>query len=230
MKNKNSEQNYWLKKRAEMYASIAESDYSDLKKVEFHFDDPEAGWVNMTVKFDGKVVAELQLSGVWGSDPVGDLMKWMEDCIESPAVPHYLYHDGESPDIVFHFEGLMFPPDNIDYEHYYATGIFSLFLSGVFDENHAEDLQYTDEFLYTLCDIRDFRTNLYTAIRDFAKRQKTNDRAVRDWAWYIYEQKVLSRHKENEKCDDEKDEKLARKMMLRNLKSSNIEKYLKEKL
>ena len=74
-----------------MYASIAESDYSDLKKVEFHFDDPEAGWVNMTIKFDGKVVAELQLSGVWGSDPVGDLMKWMEDCIESPAVPHYLY-------------------------------------------------------------------------------------------------------------------------------------------
>lgn len=203
-----------------MYAAIAEGDYSDLKKVDFHFADPEAGWVDMTIRFDGKTVAELSLSGVWGSDPVADLLKWMEDCIKSHEVPHYLYHDGEGRDYAFHFEELMFPPeyDGFDYKQYYSTGIFSLF---IYD---FDDVKYT----YTLCDLDEFRKNLYKAVRDFAKRQKANDRAVREWAWYIYDQKVLNRYKENEKCDDEKDEKLARKMMLRHLKSSKIEKYLQK--
>jgi hypothetical protein len=45
----------WLQKRAEMYAAIAESDFKQVKKVVFHFDDPEAGWVDrpsaLTVKW-----------------------------------------------------------------------------------------------------------------------------------------------------------------------------------
>lgn len=215
---KDTKPNFWLKKRAEMYAAIAESDYSAVKKVEFHFNDPKAGWVDMTIKFDGKTVAELPLSGVWDTDPVSELMKWMERCIEVPDVPHYLYHDGENPEIVFHFEELRFPPDNIDYEHYYSTGIFSLFIYDFGNE----------KLIYTLCDTKEFRKKLYKAVRDFAERQKTNKRAVRDWAWYIYDQKVLNRYKEGEKCDDEQDEKLARKMMLKNLRSSKIEKYLKQ--
>lgn len=209
-----------------MYSAIAESDFLNLKKVDFYFADPEAGWVDMTILFDGKTVAELSLSGVWGSDPVADLLRWTERCIDAPNVPHYLYHDAENPELVFHFEQLMFPPDDIYSEHYYSTGIFSLFQSGVFDEKNTDGLHYIDEFLYTLCDIIDFKTNLYNAVCDFAKRQKANDRAVRDWAWYIYDQKVLSRYKENEKCDDAEDERLARKMMLKNLRSSKIEKYL----
>lgn len=218
----------WLQKRAEMFSAIAESDFKHVKNVDFHFDDPDAGWVDMTIRIDGEVVAELHLSGVWGSDPVADLLRWTERCIEVPNVPHYLYHDGENPEIVFHFEELRFPPDDIDYEHYYATGIFSLFQSGVFDEKHTDGLHYIDDFLYTLCDIRDFRTNLYNAVCDFAERQKTNERAVEDWAWYIYDQKVLSRYKEDEKCDDEEDERLARKMMLKNLKSPIIKRDLQD--
>jgi hypothetical protein len=174
------------------------------------------------------VVAELHLSGVW-SDPVADLLRWTERCIAEPNVPHYLYHDAENPELVFHFEELMFPPDDIDFEHYYATGIFSLFQSGVFDENHTDGLHYVDEFLYTLCDIRDFRTNLYNAVCDFAQRQKNNERAVEDWAWFMYDRKVLSRYKEGEKCDDEEDERLARKMMLHHLRSPKIKKYLEER-
>lgn len=30
----------WLQKRAEMYAAIAESDFLNLKKVDFYFSDP----------------------------------------------------------------------------------------------------------------------------------------------------------------------------------------------
>ena len=184
---KDKKMNLWLKKRAKMYAAIAESDYSDLKKVDFHFDDPEAGWVDMTIKFDGKVVAELQLSGVWGSDPVGDLMKWMEDCIESHEVPHYLYHDGEGRDYVFHFEELMFPPEyeGFDYKHYYSTGIFSLFIYDLGNE----------KYIYTLCNPEEFRENLYKAIRDFAKRQENSERSVEEWAWFVYGQKILNRRR-----------------------------------
>ncbi len=212
----------WMQKRAEMYSAIAKSDFLNLKKVDFYFADPEAGWVDMTVSFDGAAVAELSLSGVWGSDPVADLLIWTEKCIKDNHIPHYLYHDGEGRDYVFHFEELMFPPkyDGFDYKHYYSSGIFSLF---IYDRGN-------ERFIYTLCDTEEFRKNLYKAVCDFAKRQKNNDRAVRDWAWYIYDQKVLNRYKENEKCDDEKDEKLARKMMLRHLKSSKIEKYLQENM
>ena len=67
-------------------------------------------------------------------------------------------------------------------------------------------------------------------IRDFAKRQKANERAVRDWAWYIYAQKVLNRYKEGDECDDEQGKKLAKKMMLKNLRSSKIENIFREKI
>ena len=212
--------NLWLKRRAEMYEAIAENGYTSLKNVEFQFADPDVGWVDTTIKFDGKVVAELSLSGVWGTDPVGDLMRWLEDGIGSYEVPHYLHHDGEGLDFVFHFEELMFPPENddFDYKHYYSTGIFSLFIYDFENE----------KLIYTLCDTKEFRKKLYKAVHDFADRQKTNKRAVSDWAWYIYDQKVLNRYKEGEKCDEEQDEKLARKMMLKNLRSSKIEKYLKQ--
>ena len=70
------------------------------------------------------------------------------------------------------------------------------------------------------------RAEMYAAIRDFAKRQKINERAVRDWGWYIYAQKVLNRYKEGDECDDEQAEKLVKKMMLKNLRSSKIEKYI----
>ena len=211
----------WLQKRAEMYSSVSECDFSDLKKVDFHFKDPEAGWVDMTVRFDGKTVAELSLSGVWGSDPVADLLIWTENCIHSPEVPHYLYHDGERDDFVFHFESFIFPPvePKLENGHFCEAGLFSLFLGN----NNGK-------LVYAVCDIQDFRTNLYNAILAFAERQKINVYAVRDWAWYIYDQKVLNRYKENEKCDDEKDEKLAKKMMLRHLKSSKIEKYLQKNM
>lgn len=210
----------WMQKRAKMYSTIAESDFSGLKKVDFYFADPEAGWVDMTIRFDGKTVAELSLSGVWGSDPVADLLKWTKKCIKYNHIPHYLYHDGEGADFVFHFESLMFPPNDYRYDNcrFYDTGIFSLYIYGLKEE----------VFCYTLCNIADFRLNLYNAVRDFAKRQMNNGKSVKNWAWYIYDQKILSRYKENEKCDDAKDERLARKMMLDNLMSSEIEKYLRE--
>ena len=211
----------WLQKRAEMYSSVSECDFSDLKKVDFHFDDPEAGWVDMTVSFDDVAVAEISLSGVWGRDPVAELLRWTENCIRSPEVPHYLYHDGERNDFVFHFESFIFPPvePKIENGHFYEAGLFSLFLG---DNNGA--------MIYAMCDIKDFRTNLYNAICDFAERQKTNVNAVRDWAWYIYDQKILGRYKEGEECDDEEDNQLARKMMLDNLRSRIIEKYLRENM
>ena len=65
----------WMQKRAEMYSSVSESGFSDLKKIDFHFNDPEADWVDMTVCFDGVVVAEISLSGVWGRDPVAELLR-----------------------------------------------------------------------------------------------------------------------------------------------------------
>ena len=210
-----------------MFSTIAESNFKQVKKVDFHFDDPEAGWVDMTIRIDDKVVAELHLSGVW-SDPVADLLRWTEECIKFPDVPHYLYHDAENPELVFHFEELRFPPDDIDYEHYYATGIFSLFQSGVFDETHTDGLHYTDDFLYTLCNIRDFRTNLYNAVCNFAERQKTNERAVEDWAWFIYGSKIMNRYKKGMRLNRTRDENLARIMMLDNLRSPKIKRNLKD--
>ena len=209
----------WLQKHAEMYSSVSQSDFSDLKKVDFHFDDPEAGWVDMTISFDGVAVAEISLSGIWGSDPVGELLRWTENCIHTPEVPHYLYHDGERNDFVFHFESFIFPPiePKLENGHFCESGLFSLFLG---DNN--------GKLVYAVCDIQDFMTNLYNAIRDFAERQKINVNAVRDWAWYIYDQKVLGRYKEGEKCDDEEDDRLAKKMMLANLRSRKIEKYIQE--
>ena len=142
----------WMQKRAEMYSAIAKSDFLNLKKVDFYFADPEAGWVDMTVSFDGAAVAELSLSGVWGSDPVADLLIWTENCIHSPEVPHYLYHDGERDDFVFHFESFIFPPvePKLENGHFCEAGLFSLFLGN----NNGK-------LVYAVCDIQDFRTNLF---------------------------------------------------------------------
>lgn len=107
MGNRNSHP--WLLKRAEMFAAIAKSDFKQEKKVEFHFDDPEAGWVDMTIKFDGEPVAELSLTDAWGTDPMRGLLDLMEANIDSCEIPHYFFHDGEREVYIFHFEDIAFP-------------------------------------------------------------------------------------------------------------------------
>lgn len=87
--------NFWLKKRAEMYEAIAENGYTSLKNVEFYFADPDVGWVDMTIKFDGETVAELSLTDVWGTDPMRGLLDLLEANIDSCEIPHYFFHDGE---------------------------------------------------------------------------------------------------------------------------------------
>ncbi|MBQ7488958.1 MAG: hypothetical protein IJT51_00355 [Bacteroidales bacterium] len=55
MKINDSEPNFWLKKRGEMYETLAESGCTSAKNVEFHFANPDSGWVDMTIKFDGEI-------------------------------------------------------------------------------------------------------------------------------------------------------------------------------
>ena len=62
---KDRKPNLWLKKRAEMYEAIAESGYTSLKNVEFHFANPDAGWVVMTIKFDGKEFRTAELFAIY---------------------------------------------------------------------------------------------------------------------------------------------------------------------
>jgi predicted transcriptional regulator len=227
MKIKDSEQNSWLKKRAEMYATLAESDYSDLKKVEFHFDDPEAGWVDMTVKFDGKTVAELPLTNAWGTDPMRGLLDLMEANIDSCEIPHYFFHDGERVVYIFHFEDIVFP--GAGYRHangyFYSKGIFSLYI-------HPTSYAGEDELNFVVCDSTNFIANLYTAIRDFAKRQEANERAVKEWAedaYWGYWTAMMKKRRLLEQIDEAEEIKQIRAVMQKSLRSTKIERFLKER-
>ena len=65
---------------------------------------------------------------------------------------------------------------------------------------------------------------------EYEERRTGKRKSNRTFTLQLEGATYLFRYKENEKCDDEKDEKLARKMMLRHLKSSKIEKYLQENM
>ncbi len=225
MGNRNSHP--WLQKRAEMFAAIAKSDFKQKKKVEFHFDDPEAGWVDMTIKFDGEPVAELSLTDAWGTDPMRGLLDLMEANIDSCEIPHYFFHDGEREVYIFHFEDIAFP--GIGYRDsngfFYSKGICSLFI-------HPTSYDGDDQLLFAVCDSTDFIANLYDAIRNFAKRQKKNDRIVQDWAMDAYREycvEMMKRRRHFEQIDEAEEIKLIQAIMHKSLKSTKIERYLKER-
>lgn len=210
-----------------MYEAIAESDYTSLKSVEFHFADTDVGWVDMTIKFDGKTIAELSLTNVWGTDPVRGLLDLMESHIDSCEIPHYFFHDGEREMYIFHFEDIVFP--SVGYRssngYFYSKGIFSLFI-------HPISYDGEDELLFVVCDCTDFMASLYGAIRDFAKRQSKNGRVVEDWAmdaYYNYWTKMMKKRRNIEQIDEAEERKQIRSIMQKSLRSTKIEGFLKER-
>ena len=227
MKIKDSEQDSWLKKRAEMYAALAKNDFSSTKNVEFHFADPDVGWVDMTIKFDGETVAKLPLTNAWGTDPIRGLIDIMEANIDSCEIPHYFFHDGERDEYIFHFEDIVFP--SAGYRHsngyFYSKGIFSLYI-------HPISYEGEDELNYVVCDSMNFIANLYTAIRDFAKRQETNERAVEEWAENAYRKywtAMMKKRWQLERIDEAEEIKQMRAVMRKSLRSTKIERFLKER-
>lgn len=224
---KEEKPNIWLKKRGEMYETLAESDYTSMKNVEFHFADPDFGWVDMTIKFDGETVAELSLTEAWGTDPVRGLLDLMEAKIDSCEIPHYFFHDGERELYVFHFENIVFP--GVGYRdsngYFYSKGIFSLFI-------HPTSYDGEDKLCFTICDSTGFIANLYAAIRDFAERQKKNDRVVEDWAMDAYQEywtEMMKKRRDLEQIDEAEETKQIRAIMQKSLRSIKIERYLKER-
>ena len=224
---KDGKPNFWFKKRAKMYESIAKSGCTSLKNVEFHFADPDVGWVDMTIKFDGKMVAELSLTDVWGTDPIRGLLDLVESHIDSCEIPHYFFHDGEREVYIFHFEDIVFPSAGYRNSngYFYSIGIFSLFI-------HPTSYEGEDELLFAVCDSTEFMANLYCAIRDFAKRQSKNDRVVENWAmdaYYNYRTKMMKRRRNIEQIDEAEEIKQIRSIMQKSLKSTKIEGFLKER-
>lgn len=227
MQKMKKEPHSWMIKRVEMYKSIAESDCSSLKKVEFQFADPEVGWVDMTVKFDGETVNELSLTNAWGTDPMRGLLDLMETNIDSCEIPHYFFHDGEREAYVFHIEDIVFPGVGHRKEngHFYSKGIFSLFV-------HPVSYEAEDELLYAVCDTTELIASLYSAIRDFAERQKKNDRVAEDWAMDAYQKywiEMMKKRRQLEQIDEAEEIKQIRAIMLKSLRSAKIESFLKER-
>jgi hypothetical protein len=198
----------WLKKRAEMYSNIAKSGLSTLDKVEFHFSDPHDCWVWVTISIDGKEVAKARLSNVLWGDPVRNMIDWAESCTNNTS--NYCFPFGEGTDYVFHYEDLLFNQRE-ENGKWLGTGIFSLYI------NRMGDIQ----FVYALCDTKEFLESFYNAILDFAKRQEANENVVEEWAWEIYG--------DGREEYSEEEKELTRKKMLDNLKSPVIEEYIRKK-
>lgn len=204
----------YYSQKAEMYAALACDELPPVKKVDFHFSNPDAGWVDLTIRFDGEEVECVPLSGVWDVDPVSEIMHWIRRLITEFERPTTLYHNGEGTEILFTFEPFLDPTD-AQYERYpdfYKLGIFYLFASS-----------HTPKMIYALCRKDDFIRSVYDAVRDFEKRLRRSKTSVREWASFVYSQAVLGN------CDDDDDpfcEEDYRALMLTNLRSAKIEQYL----
>ena len=197
-----------LKKRAEMYSNIAESGFCPLKKVSFHFSDTYAGWVDVTVSIDGEEVAKARLSNVLSSDPVGEMIDWVEACTNNHS--NYCFPFGEGTDYIFHYEDLLYSPIQRKKDgKKLDTGIFYLFIKRI------EGIQ----FEYALCDTKVFVKSFYDAILDFAKRQEANQNIVDDWAGDLYG--------DGREKYSEEDKQKVRRRMLDNMRSLIIEEYIK---
>ena len=97
---------------------------------------------------------------------------------------------------------------------------------------HPTSYDGDDQLLFAVCDSTDFIANLYDAIRNFAKRQKKNDRIVQDWAmdaYWEYWVEMMKRRRHFEQIDEAEEIKLIQAIMQKSLKSTKIERYLKER-
>ena len=171
--------NQWFAARSEMYATLASDAILPKSKVKYHFHDPEAGWVKLDILFDDKIVETLSLSNVWDTDPVRDIMHWLERTSKAILEPTCLYIDGEGDDYLLQFDPLAFPTheQRKNFPDHEELGVFS-----VLNYDYNADIRLH----YCVCNKKIFISTIYNAICDFAERQSKNPPAGLNWADQLY--------------------------------------------
>jgi hypothetical protein len=171
--------NQWFAKRAQLYDTLASDKLPEKKDVTIHLSDPDAGWIDMEIRFNGKTIETISLTNIWGDDPLGELVRWLESVHSEDYAPSSLFHDGEAVEIIFMFDPFNFSSDEQDKNHpdYYQMGAFSIFIRNANAEERMN---------YAVCDRTTFVKNWYSAICNFAKRQKKNPSLIKEWAGELY--------------------------------------------
>lgn len=158
----------WFLERARIYQQLGEQFPKSLDKVTFSFSNPEAGWMNMTVKVNGETKLEVPISTCF--DPFADFSRWMQDIVKEAYQEQTVGFDYEGACCYFHYEQLTSPRigaeviydengnrtnewRDYDANSRYEVGLFYIYNSG------KDNIPFC-----AICKTKDFINSFYTAL------------------------------------------------------------------
>ena len=202
--------NKWLYERSRILAKYADKYPTIRDTVQFRFDYPDCGWINMCIFVNGEERDCVGLSSVY--EPFEPLKKWLEGIVNraetSECSPCVVVIDCESYKVSLHFEPIIFDWDDRDGKSLHPSycGLFY-----VYDE--AEDKIMAEGY----CETAVFVRNVYLSIVQYAEEMKKKDSFVEEWVCDAYNSEI---------CElDEHSEEL-KNFFLNRVKSEKIENYI----
>lgn len=139
-------------------------------RVEFDFDKPNSGWIELMIQVNDEEANTLGLSSAF--EPFQDMKEWLEDIVKNDKrcskKTSVLEIDCESYEAVIYYEPV-FEQKNIN------TGIFYVY-------DTSEDKIWADAY----CETSVFVKSVYKAIVDYAIEMAFTPDFVEEWVWDAY--------------------------------------------
>lgn len=159
-----------LTERSRILAKYGEKIPQLSDRVEFDFDKPNSGWIELMIQVNDEEANTLGLSSAF--EPFQDMKEWLEDIVKNDKrcskKTSVLEIDCESYEAVIYYEPV-FEQKDIN------TGIFYVY-------DTSEDKIWADAY----CETSVFVKSVYKAIVDYAIEMAFTPDFVEEWVWDAY--------------------------------------------
>lgn len=159
-----------LTERSRILAKYGEKLPQLSDRVEFDFDKPNSGWIELMIQVNDEEANTLGLSSAF--EPFQNMKEWLEDIVKNDKrcskKTSVLEIDCESYEAVIYYEPV-FEKRDIN------TGIFYVY-------DTSEDKIWADAY----CETSVFVKSVYKAIVDYAIEMALTPDFVEEWVWDAY--------------------------------------------
>ena len=159
-----------LTERSRILAKYGEKLPQLSDRVEFDFDKPNSGWIELMIQVNDEEANTLGLSSAF--EPFQDMKEWLEDIVKNDKrcskKTSVLEIDCESYEAVIYYEPV-FEQKDIN------TGIFYVY-------DTSENIIWADAY----CETSVFVKSVYKAIVDYAIEMALTPDFVEEWVWDAY--------------------------------------------
>lgn len=175
----------WFEARAKLYGDVAKWVEREPDEVYFDFSTPNAGWMDVGVYSNGKLLHTFTISAA--CDPFSNIREWMESIVNDNKLAEDLYIEVEGRTIIMHYEHIRLAEKGVsrifvnedreldrwqpfDVMSYPDIGLFYLYDSG------CKGIP-----VVCLCKTKHFLATLYEGLLNYSSLSKHSHLIGKEW-------------------------------------------------